>query len=278
MIPNPPCWGPAGILTMGFGSVSCWEPGRSPGVAGAGWHRAPLRGGGIYHPAAAAGSAPGLFSLSLAHRSSATGFHGLHTTNKLTHMLACAQTHVWTRTHMGTSPCTPAARRAPRSRAHAQISRAWQHFARWHAILLLHVCTRRRSPKFAHAGATSRFHPSHVRGAHRPARARRCARRSLPCPAVLKSWSSSWLPLGPLVPAVPSHGDLSATCPRAARSLPVPPKPHAGCCTEPGGSRRAPRPRKLCTARGLSGGARSCSSAAKGWGDVQAGVEASCVP
>lgn len=132
-----------------------------------------------------------------------------------------------------------------------------------------------------HAGVhapTSRFHPGHVRGAHRPARARRCARRSLPCPAVLKSWSSSWLPLGPLVPAVPSHGDLSATCPRAARSLPVPPKPHAGCCTEPGGSRRAPRPRKLCTARGLSGGARSCSSAAKGWGDMQAGVEASCVP
>lgn len=231
MILNPPCWGPAGILTMGFGSVSCWEPGRSPGVAGAGWHRAPLRGGGIYHPAAAAGSAPGLFSLSLAHRSSATGFHGLHTTNMLTHMLACAQTHVWTRTHMGTSPCAPAAMCAPRSRAHAQISRAWQHFARWHAILLLHVCTRRRSPKCAHT--------------------RRCARTNVPVSPQPRARRASPCPRSALCspePALPSCAQIleqllaAAGASRPRRPLAWGPECHVSPCrSEPPRPPQAPR-------------------------------------
>lgn len=103
---------------MGFGSVSCWEPGRSPGVAGAGWHRAPPRGGGIYHPAAAAGSAPGLCSLSLAHRSSTTGFHGLHTTNKLTHVGVCPNTRVDSHTHgdLSMRPSSHVCAPQPRSR------------------------------------------------------------------------------------------------------------------------------------------------------------------
>lgn len=206
----------------------------------------------------------------------------------LTHMLACAQTYVWTRTRTWGPPY---ARQQPRAPPAASLTHKYHTCTAALCTLARHplalpytaacVHTQEVAKMCTHAGVhtpTSWFHPGHVQGVHRPARARRFACRSLPCPAVLKSWSSSWLPLGPLVPAVPSHGDLSATCPRAARCLPVPPSPTPAAARSPVGAAERLVPASCARQGGSPGGARSCSFAAKGWGDVQAGVEASCVP
>lgn len=115
-----------------------------------------------------------------------------------------------------------------------------------------------------------RHRPDRERGVRDPAPT---APTSPHFPAALKTQNSFWLPSKPLLPAASRTGTPRSTCPRTAQCLSVPPASHAGCCRDSGGNRRVPRPRKLCPARGwpvrgegLSGGTRSCSRAAKGWG------------
>lgn len=96
-----------------------------------------------------------------------------------THVGVCPNIRVDSHAHGDLSMRPSSHACAPQPRLRTNLTRAWQHFARWHAILLLsptwlHVCTRRRSPKCAH---TRRCARTDVPVSPWPR-----ARRASPCP------------------------------------------------------------------------------------------------